>query len=183
VQILFCGSGWLDIVDLIAARLPATDRIRSWDRRRSLVDEVLAAPTDVILPSNGLVDARVIAAATEHGLRLIQQPAAGTDGIDVAAAAARGIPVCNAPGANRTAVAEAALLLLLLCARRWPAARTSFEERVIGSPLGVELAGASLLVVGAGKTGSALAERATALGMRVRTATSATTRSTIRPAA
>lgn len=176
MQLLFCGSGWLDIVDVLVARIAPTDRIRVWDRRRSLVDEILAAPTDVILPSNALVDARAIAAAAEHGLRLIQQPAAGTEGIDLAAAAARDIPVCNTPGANQTAVAEAALLLLLLCARRWPAARTSFEEGVIGTPLGVELSGSSLLVIGAGKTGSALAERATALGMHVRTATSATTR-------
>lgn len=176
MQLLLCGSGWLDIVDYLTARLPATDRVRVWDRRRSLVDEILAAPTDVILPSNALVDARAIAAAAEHGLRLIQQPAAGTEGIDIAAAAARGIPVCNTPGANQTAVAEAALLLLLLCARRWPAARTAFEERVIGAPLGVELGGSSLLVIGAGKTGSALAERAAALGMNVRTATSSTTR-------
>jgi phosphoglycerate dehydrogenase-like enzyme len=176
VHLLFCGSGWLDIVELISARLPAGDKLRMWDRRRSLVDEVNAAPTDVILPSNGHVDARVIAAAADNGLQLIQQPAAGTDGIGVAAARARGIPVCNAPGANQTAVAEAALLLLLLCARRWPAARTAFDERVIGSPLGVELAGSSLLVVGAGKTGTALAQRAVALGMTVRHVTSSTTR-------
>ncbi|KAB2890229.1 MAG: hydroxyacid dehydrogenase [Kofleriaceae bacterium] len=156
VHILFCGSGWLDIVDLIASRLSPADKLRSWDRRRSLVDEVLAAPTDVILPSNALVDARVIGAAVEHGLRLIQQPAAGTDGIDLAAAAARGIPVCNAPGANQVAVAEAALLLLLLCARRWPAARSAFDQGIIGSPLGVELAGA--------------------LGMHVRTTSSSTSR-------
>lgn len=166
MHILFCGSGWLDIVDLIASRLSPADKLRSWDRRRSLVDEVLAAPTDVILPSNALVDARVIGAAVEHGLRLIQQPAAGTDGI----------PVCNAPGANQVAVAEAALLLLLLCARRWPAARSAFDQGIIGSPLGVELAGASLLVVGAGKTGTALAERAGALGMHVRTTSSSTSR-------
>jgi phosphoglycerate dehydrogenase-like enzyme len=176
VHILFCGSGWLDIVDMIGARLPPGHKLRTWDRRRSLVDEVSSAPTDVILPSNGHVDARVIAAAVENGLQLIQQPAAGTDAIDVAAARDRGIPVCNAPGANQTAVAEAALLLLLLCARRWPAARTAFEERVIGSPLGAELAGSSLLVVGAGKTGTALAQRAVALGMNVRHATSSTTR-------
>ena len=176
MNLLFCGSGWLDIVDLISARLAPGDRLRRWDRRRPLVDEVIAAPTDVILPSNGLVDARVIAAAVEHGLQLIQQPAAGTDGIDVAAAAARGVPVCNAPGANQIAVAEAALLLLLMCARRWPAARSSFEEGVIGSPLGVELAAASLLVIGRGKTGTALADRARALGMDVRTTDSQTTR-------
>ncbi len=179
MDLLFCGSGWLDIVDVIAARLPAGDRIRSWDRRRSLVDEVRAAPTDVILPSNGHVDAAVIAAAAAHGLRLIQQPAAGTDGIDLAAAAERGIPVCNAPGANQTAVAEAALLLLLLCARRWPAARAAFERGTIGSPLGVELAGSSLLVVGAGKTGGAFADRARALGMDVHTSDSRTGRAAL----
>ncbi len=167
MNLLFCGSGWPDIVDLIAARLEPGDRIRSWDRRRSLVDEIAAAPTEVILPSNGHIDATAIAAAAERGLRLIQQPAAGTDAIDKAAAAARGIPVCNAPGANQTAVAECTLLLLLLCARRWGAARQTFELAQIGSPLGTELSGAHLVVVGAGRTGQAVATRAEALGMRV----------------
>ena len=166
VQLLFCGSGWLDIVELIAARLPAGATVRTWDRRRPLAEELAAAPVEVLLPSNAPVDAAVIAAAGPT-LRLIQQPAAGTDAIDKLAAAARGIPVCNAPGANQTAVAEAALLLLLLCARRWPRARAAFERGAIGTPLGVELSGAQLVVVGAGKTGRALADRAAALGMRV----------------
>jgi lactate dehydrogenase-like 2-hydroxyacid dehydrogenase len=114
MNLLFCGSGWPDIVDLIAARLEPGDRVHRWDRTRSLVDEIAAQAPEVILPSNGHVDASAIAAAAERGLRLIQQPAAGTDAIDKAAAAARGIPVCNAPGANQTAVAECTLLLLLL---------------------------------------------------------------------
>jgi phosphoglycerate dehydrogenase-like enzyme len=176
VHLLFCGSGWPDIVARIESRLAPGDRIRVWDRRRPLAAEIVAAPTDVILPSNGHIDAAAIAAAVEHGLRLIQQPAAGTEGIDLAAARARDVPVCNAPGANQTAVAEAALLLLLLCARRWPAARVAFEESVLGAPLGVELAGSSLLVIGAGRTGGALADRARALGMDVRTTDSQTTR-------
>jgi phosphoglycerate dehydrogenase-like enzyme len=175
VELLFCGSGWLDIVELIVDRLPAGDRLRSWDRARPLADELASAPVDVILPSNGRVDAAVIAAAGPR-LRLIQQPAAGVDGIDLAAAAARGVPVCNAPGANTTAVAECALLLLLLCARRWPVARARFEAGVIGAPLGVELAGSRLVVVGGGRTGSALASRARALGMAVTVLGSATTR-------
>jgi len=175
VQLLFCGSGWLDIVDRIAARLPAGCALRTWDRTRSLAAELAAAPVDVLLPSNGPVDAEAIAAAGPR-LRLIQQPAAGTDAIDKAAAAARGIPVCNAPGANQTAVAEAALLLLLLCARRWPLARAAFERGAIGTPLGIELSGARLIVVGAGKTGQALATRAGALGMTVELLDSRTTR-------
>ena len=175
MDILFCGSGWLDIVDMIAARLPAGDRLRRWDRARPLVDEVAATLPDVILPSNGKVDAAVIAAATPR-LRLIQQPAAGVDSIDLAAAAAHGVPVCNAPGANTTAVAEAALLLLLLCARRWPVAHAQFERGIIGAPLGVELSGSRLVIIGGGRTGTALATRARALGMTVDVHGSSTTR-------
>ena len=181
MDLLFCGSGWLDIVDLIAARLPAGDHLRSWDRSRPLVDEVGAAPPDVLLPSNARVDAAVIAAAAPR-LRLIQQPAAGVDAIDLAAAAAHGVPVCNAPGANQVAVAEAALLLLLLCARRWPVARAQFERGVIGSPVGVELAGSRLIVLGGGRTGTALATRARALAMTVDVLGSATTRAELHAA-
>ncbi len=181
MDLLFCGSGWLDIVELIAARLPAGDRLRSWDRTRPLVDEVSAAPPDVLLPSNARVDAAVIAAATPR-LRLIQQPAAGVDAIDLAAATAHGVPVCNAPGANQVAVAEAALLLLLLCARRWPVARAQFERGVIGSPVGVELAGSRLVVLGGGRTGTALATRARALAMTVDVLGSATTRAELHAA-
>lgn len=172
LEILFCGSGWLAIVDEIRARLDPGDRLRSWDRATPLADAV--AGVDVLLPSNGRVDAAVIAAAT--ACRLIQQPAAGTDGIDRAAAAAAGIPVCNAPGANQIAVAEATLLLLLMLARRWPVARAAFAQASIGAPLGGELAGQRLTVVGVGNTGAAVAERARALGMLVTGVDSRTSR-------
>ena len=181
MELLFCGSGWLDIVGLIAARLPAGDRLRSWDRARPLADVLAAAPVDVLLPSNGRIDAAVIAAAAPR-LRLIQQPAAGVDGIELAAATAAGIPVCNAPGANTVAVVEAALLLLLLCARRWPVAQARFAAGVIGAPLGVELAGARLTIIGGGRTGTALAQRTRALGMTVTVLGSSTTRAELHAA-
>jgi phosphoglycerate dehydrogenase-like enzyme len=173
MRILFCGSGWLDIVDRIRAHLAPDDELRSWDRTRPLataVDDI-----EVILPSNGRVDATVIAAAPR--LRLIQQPAAGFEGIDIEAARARGIPVCNAPGANHVAVAECALLLILSLARRVPRAREAFARGVIGGPLGVELAGKTLGNVGLGRTGRALADRATALGLEVIGLTSTSTAS------
>jgi phosphoglycerate dehydrogenase-like enzyme len=165
VRLLFCGSGWLPIVDLIATRLPPEDTIEIWDRARPLTSVITDA--DVVLPSNAFLTAEVIAAAAR--CRLIQQPAAGHDKIDLAAARARDIPVCNAPGANHVAVAEAALFLLLACARRLPAAQAAFARREIGVPLGVELAGKTLGIVGPGRTGTAVAERARALGMTVRT--------------
>jgi phosphoglycerate dehydrogenase-like enzyme len=163
MRLLFCGSGWLPIVDHIRARLPAGDTIEIWDRAQPLVEAVHDA--DVILPSNAPFTAEVINAAAR--LRLIQQPAAGTDRIDCTAAAARGIPVCNAPGTNHVAVAELALFLLLALARRAPLAARAFAAREVGVPLGIELCGRTLGIIGMGRTGSALADRARALGMRV----------------
>ena len=163
VQLLYCGSGWLPIVDQIRARLPAGATIRAWDRARPLTAEV--ADIDVLLPSNAPITADVIAAAAR--LRLIQQPAAGTEGIDRAAAAARGIPICNAPGTNHVAVAELALYFLLALARRIPRAAAAFAERAVGVPIGIELAGKTLGIIGMGNTGRALADRARALGMTV----------------
>ncbi len=163
MRLLFCGSGWRPIVDHIAARLSEGSSIEIWDRARPLSSVV--ADVDVLLPSNGHVTADVIAAATR--LRLIQQPAAGVEGIDLAAARARGIPVCNAPGTNHISVAEHALYLLLALARRAPAAARAFAAREVGVPLGVELAGRTLGIIGMGRSGTALAERARALGMTV----------------
>jgi phosphoglycerate dehydrogenase-like enzyme len=163
MRLLFCGSGWLPIVDQITARLPEGASIATWDRRAPLASVV--GEIDVLLPSNAVITPEVVTAAPR--LRLIQQPAAGTDHIDRTAAAARGIPICNAPGANHVAVAEAALFLLLALARRAPLAARAFADRQIGMPLGIELAGKTLGVIGMGRTGTAVAERARGLGMTV----------------
>lgn len=164
MRVLFCGSGWMPIVDAIAARLSEGSSIRIWDRSRPLTSAV--EDIDVLLPSNGHISADVIAAAPR--LRLIQQPAAGTEGIAVEAARTRGIPVCNAPGTNHVSVAEHALFLLLALARRAPAAARAFAAREVGVPLGIELCGRTLGIIGMGRSGTALAERARALGMVVR---------------
>ena len=163
MRLLFCGSGWLPIVDHIAERLPPGATIARWDRRVPLASVV--HDVDVLLPSNAAITADVIAAAVK--LRLIQQPAAGTEAIDRDAAVARGIPVCNAPGTNHVAVAELALYLLLALARRAPIAARMFAAREVGVPIGIELARRTLGIIGTGRTGSALADRARALGMEV----------------
>ena len=62
------------------------------------------------------VTAQVIARAPK--LRLVQKIGTGVNTIDLEAAKARGIAVCNLPGANGRAVAEMALLLMLACLRR-----------------------------------------------------------------
>lgn len=62
------------------------------------------------------VTADAIASAPK--LRLIQKIGVGVNTIDLEAAKARGIAVCNMPGTNSRAVAEQALLLMLACLRK-----------------------------------------------------------------
>ena len=176
MELVFCGSGWPSIVDEIRRRLPDGARVRGRDRSRSLEEDLAGA--DVVLPSNQRLDAAAIAAPRR--LVLIQQPAAGYEGIDLAAARARGVPVCNAPGVNATAVAEAALLLMLGLARRLGAARRAFAERRIGEPMGFELRGRRLGLVGEGRTGGALRRVAEGVGMQVASVRSTSTAGELR---
>ncbi len=164
MRALFTGSGWRPFVEFLTRRLPDSYQVSIWDRARPLEEAV--ADIDVLLPSNAPFSAEVIGAA--RAARLIQQPAAGVENIDLSAARARGIPVANAPGANQRAVAESVLLLMLGLARRLPEAQARFAGAVIGEPVGRELGGRCLGVVGTGRTGSALAELARGIGMEVR---------------
>ena len=68
----------------------------------------------VLIPAT----AAIIEAAPR--LRLIQKIGVGVNTIDLEAAAARGIAVCNMPGTNTAAVAEMTLALMLACLRRLP---------------------------------------------------------------
>ena len=116
------------------------------------------------------IDAAVIDAAPR--LRAIANYAVGSDNIDVAAAATRGLAVGVTPGVLTDATADLTLALLLSAARRLPDAQrsvtdgawTTWEPRAW---LGLELRGARLAVVGFGRIGQAVAERATAFGMEV----------------
>ena len=102
-------------------------------------------------------------------LRVIGRAGVGVDNIDVDAATARGVAVMNAPAGNTIAAAELTLALLLAAVRRVAEADRSMRdgrwER--GKFKGVELNGKTLGLVGAGRIGSAVAERARAFGMSV----------------
>ena len=165
LRILLCGTGWLEITAFIERALDARGIQATLLVRDARPLSLQLADIDVALPSNAPFGATEIAAAPK--LRLIQQPAAGYEGIERAAAHARGIPVCNAPGSNVDAVAQAALLLILGLARRYPEARRTFAAARIGTPVGIELGGRTLGIVGLGHTGTRLGELAAALGMRV----------------
>jgi glyoxylate reductase len=117
-----------------------------------------------------LVDAQRMESAPR--LRAIATCSVGYDHIDIAAAAARGIVCTHTPGVLTDATAELAFALMLACARRIfegdrlvrSGGFTGFSHDLL---VGTELAGATLGVVGAGRIGAAVCERALAFRMRV----------------
>lgn len=116
------------------------------------------------------IDAQLIEAAPR--LRVISQMAVGYDNVDIAAATARGIPVGNTPGVLTDATADLAFALILAVARRVVEAEGflragQWHTWDPSGLLGLELAGATLGIVGYGKIGQAVARRARGFGMRI----------------
>lgn len=114
---------------------------------------------------------KVRAATLENpgALKIIIRGGVGVDNIDVDIAESKGIRVLNTPAASSNAVAELALGMMFALARAIPYADASmkagkWEKKTLK---GVELAGKTLGVVGYGRIGRLLGEKAKALGMRV----------------
>ena len=138
-----------------------------------LVQETLKSVQPIGAQAADLFYGRLFEIAPQ--LRAIANYAVGTDNIDLAAAAAHGIPVGVTPDALTDATADLTLALLLAAARRLPQAAQDVRDGAwrTWEPagwLGLELRGARLLVVGPGRIGTAVAQRAAAFGMEVETA-------------
>src|SRR5262249_24878541 len=102
-------------------------------------------------------------------LKVISNCAVGLDNIDIAQATRQGIAVCNTPGLQNTAVAELTIALILALARNVVAndafVRSGEWQRRKGGPLGLNIKGKVLGLIGMGGIGRAVATAASALGM------------------
>lgn len=117
------------------------------------------------------IDAAVMDAAGP-GLKVIANYAVGYDNIDTAEAARRGIAVGNTPGVLTDATADLAFALLMAAARRvveGDAYVRAGRWKTWGPKLllGPDIAGATLGIIGFGRIGRAVAQRAAGFRMRV----------------
>ena len=103
-------------------------------------------------------------------LQIISVMGVGYDGIDVAAAKARGVMVSHTPDVLNDDVADLAIGLMLSAARQLPAADRFVRAGLWPQgpmPLARKLSGARLGIVGMGRIGQAIAQRALAFNMAV----------------
>ena len=155
-------------------RLRAAHDVEVWDGDDQPPAELLrekAADADGLLTMLGdSVDEALLDAAP--GLKAVANYAVGVDNVDVAAATARGIPVGHTPDVLTGATADMALALMLAVMRRLPEGERQVREGrwTSWAPdglLGRDLSRSTVLVVGRGRIGDAVAERVQGFGAEV----------------
>jgi glyoxylate reductase len=118
------------------------------------------------------IDSAVLEAGSKGRLRVVANAAVGYDNIDVAAARAVGITVCNTPGVLDDTTADLAFLLILAARRLTTDAERDLREGRwngwgFGDHLAHDVHGSTLGLVGFGRIGRAVAQRASGFDMDV----------------
>ncbi len=134
---------------------------------RPRLPDLVAEFDALVVRSMTQVDADLLAAGER--LKVVGRAGIGVDNVDVAAATEHGILVVNAPTANLVSATEHTFALLLALARNVPAANASLSDGEWNRKqfLGSELHGKTLGVVGLGRIGQGVAARARAFGMDI----------------
>jgi phosphoglycerate dehydrogenase-like enzyme len=165
VRIVFATTGFAGVRAYLAEALPEAE-VATIDASTLLRDGVEA---EVLTPAMSRIDGALMDRI--RGLRLIQQWGVGLEGVDLAAATARRVPVARVASAgsgNAESVAEWAIMAAIALGRRLDEA-----QRVIragagwGAPMGRALLGRNVGIVGVGGLGAALAIRLRPFGVHL----------------
>ncbi len=158
----YLGSPHVERLDPHGKVQVYTDPPRDEDE---LIDRL--RPAEVVIPireRTPFTDERLV--KLPH-LRLISMTGTGVSSIDVKAATARRIAVTNTPGTSVPAVVELTFGLMIALCRRLPTIDREIREGRWPQPVGSELSGKVLGIIGLGAIGSRVAEVARHFGMEV----------------
>lgn len=131
------------------------------------VDKVIHHTDALIIRDELTVDAALL--ANTKRLKVIGRAGVGLAGIDMEAATTRGVIVMNTPGTNSIATGEYAFTMMLALSRQLVPAHLDLRNGLWTRQqhLGIELYGKCLGLIGLGRVGRRVAERAIAFGMEV----------------
>ena len=123
---------------------------------------------DVVIDHGGSAGTQEMADAAAGGVRLWQILGTGFDHFDLDYWRSKNLSVANCPGVfSAVALAECAMMFMLMLARQYPVTQTNLKQGELYRPVGMELDGLKLGIVGFGASGIELARRAAPFGLRM----------------
>ena len=166
MKVLVCDSIAQEGKDILAAE----PGIECDDRAGISVEElkeIIGQYDGVIVRSRTKLTAEIL--ENTDNRKAIARAGVGIDNVDVAAASRRGVIVMNTPGGNTLSTAEHTIALMMALARNLPRACEDLRAKNWNRKkfVGSQLAGKTLVLVGLGRIGAAVAKRAVAMEMSV----------------
>jgi len=157
-----------EAVALLAAAGCAVAYTEAYPSEDALLAAIARHRPAALLHRQGAIGAAVMDAAAPD-LRVVARHGAGVDGIDLAAAEARGLAVTRAAGANARAIAEHAFALMMALLKDLPAVGAAMAGGAWEKTTRIarDAEGTTLGILGYGAIGARLARLADAFGMRV----------------
>ncbi len=123
---------------------------------------------DIVIDHGGSAGTREMADAAAGTVRLWQILGTGFDHFDMDYWRSKRLPVANCPGIfSAVALAECAMMFILMLARQYPVTQTNLKKGDLYRPVGMELDGLNLGIVGFGASGKELARRAAPFGLKM----------------
>jgi D-3-phosphoglycerate dehydrogenase / 2-oxoglutarate reductase len=146
-------------------------RQQGWDvsylrgplKKSEIINEI--TNYDALICGDDELDREVLEKGANGSLRFISKYGVGLDKIDLVAAKELGIPVTNCPGVNQIAVAEHVLAMIFSFSKNIHLSHEITSQGGWKRPLGNELFGKKIGIIGLGAIGKELAKRTPFLGM------------------
>jgi len=132
-------------------------------RKSEIINEV--AKYDALICGDDELDREVLEKGVKGKLKFISKYGVGLDKIDLDAAKEFGIPVTNCPGVNQIAVAEHVLAMIFSFFKNIHLSHQITSQGGWKRPLGNELFGKKIGIIGLGAIGKELAKRTPYLGL------------------
>ena len=152
--------------DVIDAINPDHD-VRVFDRQQPAEPQFQGV--EAIVDLGGNITGEYLALAAQAGVQFLQAQTNGLDHVDVAGIRAKGLTLAHCPGGpSSVALAESAMMFILMLAHRYGEGLVNFADRKFFFPIGMELVDRTLGIIGFGASGQHLARRARPFGLKVK---------------
>lgn len=139
--------------------------LRLFDHQRPVAPQL--EDVDVVIDMGGSIGTREMVDAAKR-VRLWQILGTGLDHFDMDYWRSKKVPVANCPGPfSAVALAECAMMFILMLTRKFPASQAGLKAGLFYMPVGIELDGLRLGILGFGASGQELARRALPFGLKL----------------